>query len=82
MEGLSGYIFGLVLLVVGASIYFLPAMIAVARRHPSLVPVVMLNVLLGWTILGWIAALMWGLSGPGKAEGPSEKTFRTNWPQS
>ena len=82
MEGLGGLILGLIVLTVAAFIYFLPAMVAVTRQHPSLVALVTLNVLLGWTVLGWIAALMWGLSGPGKAESPSAKTFKSNWPQS
>jgi uncharacterized membrane protein YqaE (UPF0057 family) len=47
---------GLVLAVV---VYFLPTMVAVRFEHPYWGAIALLNLLLGWTILGWIAALVW-----------------------
>jgi hypothetical protein len=50
-------------IVVGAVIagalplYFLPLIIAHLRAAPDLAPVAVINVLLGWTYLGWVAAL-------------------------
>lgn len=40
-------------------LYFLPSIIALCRRHRNLIPIIVLNVFLGWTILGWIIALIW-----------------------
>ena len=39
--------------------YFVPAWIAAHRKHPQAAAIFILNFLLGWTILGWIAALIW-----------------------
>jgi hypothetical protein len=54
---------GVVTLVVGALFsYFIPAVIAEQRHHPNTKGVVLLNLLLGWTVLCWIAALAWACS--------------------
>lgn len=55
---LSGVIIAaLALLAVGG--YMLPTMIAGARDHRNLAAVFTLNLLLGWTGLGWCIALVW-----------------------
>lgn len=46
---------------VAAAIYAAPSVIAVLRARPRWPLVVALNVLLGWTILGWAAALAMAL---------------------
>jgi cytochrome c biogenesis protein CcdA len=48
-------VFGLV----GAILYFLPSIIAGSRRHHNLAAIVLLNAFLGWTFIGWVAALVW-----------------------
>mgnify|MGYP000001648643 CR=1 FL=1 len=50
------------LLILGV-VYFLPALIASNRKHPSRGGVWVLNLFLGWTVLGWIIALIWAASG-------------------
>jgi hypothetical protein len=42
--------------------YFLPSLVAVARGHQSLLEIVTCNLLLGWTVLGWIVAFIWSLT--------------------
>ncbi|HWB93903.1 MAG TPA: superinfection immunity protein [Puia sp.] len=42
--------------------YFLPTIVAVVRRKSSAVGVFLLNLFLGWTLIGWIGALIWALS--------------------
>lgn len=42
-----------------AVLYFLPSMIALGRKHHNCAAIVLLNLFLGWTALGWIAALVW-----------------------
>lgn len=44
-------------------VYFLPAYIASRRGHQSEWAILALNLCLGWTVLGWLLALIWGLSG-------------------
>jgi hypothetical protein len=50
----------LVLSAVGvgsAALYLLPLLIAIARRAPDLGVVAVVNIALGWTFVGWVAAL-------------------------
>lgn len=39
--------------------YLLPTLIAASRGHHNLLAIGMLNLLLGWSVLGWIVALVW-----------------------
>jgi len=52
------------LAAIALAIYVVPAAVARSRRHPKLLLIAALNLALGWTGLGWIAALVWALSGP------------------
>jgi len=45
------------------ALYFVPAIIARSRHHQSGAAIAVLNLLLGWTVIGWIGALVWSLSG-------------------
>jgi hypothetical protein len=50
-------------------LYFLPALAASRRRHPGALAVFFLNLFFGWTLLGWVAALIWAFAGrPAEAE--------------
>lgn len=40
-------------------IYFLPSGIAFDRKHRNLLPIFILNLFLGWTLLFWVGALIW-----------------------
>lgn len=51
-------IYVLLLLLV---LYVLPTAIAVHRRHPQQTPIFVINLLLGWTLIGWAVALAWAL---------------------
>lgn len=42
-------------------LYFLPGLIAYLRSHDNAVAIMALNLLLGWTLIGWVAALVWSL---------------------
>lgn len=45
-------------------IYFAPSIVAVHRGHHDKIAIGVLNVLLGWTGLGWIVALVWACTAP------------------
>ena len=47
--------------VMSAALYLLPVLIGRLRRVPDLGSVAVINVLLGWTLLGWAAALAMAL---------------------
>lgn len=63
----------LIVIVLLILFYFLPVIIADKRGHPNWTTIGALNLLAGWTILGWIAALIWACAG--NTEGrPTPKT--------
>jgi hypothetical protein len=35
----------------------------VRRRHRNLLPIILVNIFLGWTFVGWIVALIWAIVG-------------------
>jgi Superinfection immunity protein len=49
-------IFGL-----GFVFYFLPSIVAFARSKRDSASIFILNLLLGWTAIGWVIALVWSL---------------------
>jgi hypothetical protein len=56
--------YGLAYLIVLAAVYFIPAVVAYNRRHHNAHAIFMLDLLLGWTLLGWILALVWACTRP------------------
>jgi hypothetical protein len=49
-------------LLFGFCLYFLPTIVAIARHKTNLPAILLLNLLLGWSVIGWIVALVWALS--------------------
>ncbi len=43
----------------GFVLYFLPTIIAVIKSKRDTVAILLLNVFLGWSVIGWIIALVW-----------------------
>ena len=52
---------GLIVVCISLAI-FMPALIAVGRRHHQLGAIIALNLFLGWTLVGRIAAFVWSLT--------------------
>lgn len=46
--------------LVSLFLYFLPAFLA--RNKPNFTSILILNILAGWTFIGWIIALVWAIS--------------------
>ena len=55
-------LFRLVFSVIGLAFYFIPSIVAYQRKHPNLKAILVLNVLLGWSVIGWVVALVWSLT--------------------
>jgi len=51
----GGYMEAIVPLI----LYFIPTVIAAIRQHHNGIPIFLVNILLGWTVVGWIVALIW-----------------------
>lgn len=45
----------------GFGLYFLPAIIAAVRHTHNSTGILLLNIFLGWTLIGWIIALIMAL---------------------
>ena len=48
-------------LLFGCLFYFLPAIIAAARHTHNSAAILLLNIFLGWTLIGWFIALVMAL---------------------
>ncbi len=64
MPGMFGFgmsILTLPFALIGLALYFLPTIIAAARRAKNLVVILLVNIFAGWTVIGWIVALVWSI---------------------
>ena len=52
----------LVLITLAMLIYFLPSLIALLRQHKNKLAIFLLNLFLGWTIIGWVSSLVWSVA--------------------
>lgn len=52
----------LLAVVVLVALYFVPTIFALRRKHRSTGGIVALNLLAGWSFIGWLIALVWSLS--------------------
>ena len=62
VAGVGLGLFGLVWVVLGSLIYFLPSIIAFARKRPNAAAIFVLNFFLGWSLIGWVVSLVWALT--------------------
>lgn len=62
---------GEVLILPLGALYLAPTIVAAMRRHRQLTPILALNILLGWTVVGWAAAFVWALQAGAEAPDPA-----------
>jgi hypothetical protein len=58
------FLFWLGVGLVMALIYFFPANLADRRRHRNANAILILNLFVGWTFIGWVVALIWTIYKP------------------
>lgn len=65
--------------------YFIPFFVAVGRGHRFGVAIGLLNLFLGWTILGWFASMIWAVNkdvrDPGEDPASSDPMYFMNEPR-
>jgi len=61
----------MLLAVIGLALYLLPSMLAVHRDCKATAWIIALNILLGWTVFGWVAAIGWAASGKPRTAPPT-----------
>ena len=70
----------MVAFIVAMAIYALPALLAWSMGSPYRMAITLVDLLLGWTIIGWIAALIWAiLSGNGGSFDEDPPPRREPW---
>ena len=50
----------IIFLIIALVLYFLPAIVGMDKDKSS--GIMILNLFLGWTMLGWVIALVWAVS--------------------
>lgn len=69
------------------ALYCAPGIVALARGHHNTTAIIALNLLLGWTLLGWVAALVWSFTaitqtasaGDAAADAPATRVARVRF---
>ncbi len=66
-------------------VYLIPFFVAIGRRHRFSIAIGLINLFLGWTLLGWLAAMFWAVNKdirePGEDMAPSAPTYFLNEPR-
>ena len=63
------WLFAIIVIAVAFVVYLLPAIVAAQRDHNNYAAILTLNLLAGWTTVGWVIALVWAFTdnvSPGK----------------
>lgn len=47
--------------LVGLLVYLIPTFVAFHREHERKLPIFAVNFFTGWSVVGWIACLVWAL---------------------
>lgn len=55
------HLFFLIFVLPLLAVHFLPTIIAAARHARNLPWIFVVNLLLSWTVIGWIVALVWSI---------------------
>ena len=58
------HLFFLIFVLPLLALHFLPTIIAAARHTQNFGWILLVNLLLSWTVIGWIVALIWSLCDP------------------
>jgi hypothetical protein len=58
---------GVIVVIVLVSCYFMPTIIALVCDKRGASGVALVNFFLGWTVIGWFAALIWSCTGKTRA---------------
>ena len=57
-----------IVIIISLISYFLPTVIAMLRGKSNTFAILLLNLFLGWTFIGWIVALVWSATSDNKPQ--------------
>lgn len=61
MDIILGVVVGGLLALIVIGIYFFPTTVAEKRNAKNKAGILILNLFFGWTLMGWVAALIWAV---------------------
>lgn len=76
---LTRVIIALLIAVVLIPLYILPTILGRNKRNK--IAIIALNLLLGWTVIGWIAVLIWAVRADETVAAPPQMSVRAVLPQ-
>lgn len=68
----------ILVLLFALAVYLIPTIIAFARGHASKWSIGVLNIVLGWSLVFWVVALIWALSNKGQNQVTNVTVVQTN----
>lgn len=74
-DGLNGFgkFMAFSFFVAAPALYLLPTYEGWNKEHPNLVSIALVNIFLGWSLIGWVIALVWAFRKP-EPSGSAHKT--------
>ena len=69
------HIVGFITIMVLFAVYLLPSVVASSRHHRNSNAILVANLFLGWTLLGWVICLIWASTA--NVEGDNERAAET-----
>ncbi len=61
MQGIAVFLL-VIVVIVGILVYFLPSLVAWQAHKRNMAAIFVLNLLAGWTVVGWVIALVWSFT--------------------
>lgn len=52
------------IIAVSIGVYLMPTFVACRKKHPYTVGIVLIDIFLGWSLIGWVGALVWACCVP------------------
>lgn len=68
-SGVSGLLMVIIPVILFLSVYFIPTFIAIKSKHINKTGIILLNIFLGWSFVGWVIALIWSVMKKNKLGG-------------
>lgn len=59
IAALLGFVFFLIIIGLVLGIYFAPSIVAKVRKQKDIMSIFLLNLFLGWSLIGWVVSLVW-----------------------
>jgi hypothetical protein len=61
-SGAVGMMLLLAFIIGGLVVYILPTIIALVKKKQNTAAIALVNLLLGWSFIGWVVALVWAVT--------------------